>query len=102
MAIPRGFILEPTYRMERGRAVVHLWGVLETGESFLVRDHRAEPYFFVPAGQGPSARVAGATRVESSPLVTMAGDPVERITLSAPQDARNVRERLEADRKSVV
>jgi len=34
----RGFILHPTYRVESGRPVVHLFGRLETGESFLVRD----------------------------------------------------------------
>ena len=94
--MPRGFILDPTYRIERGRAVVHLWGVLETGESFLVRDHRAEPYLFVPAGQERAARAAGASRVEASSLVSMRGEPVAKALFAAPQDARRIRERLDA------
>ena len=39
----RGFILQPSYRIERRRPVIHLWGRLETGESFLVRDDRCKP-----------------------------------------------------------
>lgn len=94
--MPRGFILDPGLALERGRAVVRLWGVLETGESFLVRDRRAEPGFFVDEAFGALAREAGAARSEPSPLRTMAGEPVARVVLRAPQDARRVRERLEA------
>ena len=36
----RGFILQPTYRIEAGKPVVHLWGRLETEQTFLVRDDR--------------------------------------------------------------
>ena len=39
----RGFVLQPTYRIESGRPVVHLWGVLEEGGTFLIRDHRLIP-----------------------------------------------------------
>ena len=35
--MPLGFILQPTYRLEGGRPVVHLYGTLEGGQSFLVR-----------------------------------------------------------------
>ena len=38
----RGFILQPTYRIESGRPVVHLFGRLEQGEPFLVRDDRGK------------------------------------------------------------
>ncbi len=43
----RGFILQPTYRIEAGRPVIYLFGRLETGETFLVRDTRMVPYFFI-------------------------------------------------------
>src|SRR5262249_56914306 len=45
----RGFILTPTYRIHRGRPVVHLHAVLESGEPALVIDDRLVPYFFVAA-----------------------------------------------------
>ena len=34
----RGFILQPSYRIESGQAVIHIYGKLESGESFLIRD----------------------------------------------------------------
>ena len=45
----RGFILEPTYRVEAGRPVVQLYGRLEDGRTFLVRDDRQTPHFYVDA-----------------------------------------------------
>src|SRR2546427_7179057 len=45
----RGFILEPTYRVEAGRPVVQLHGRLEDGRTFLVRDDRQTPHFYVEA-----------------------------------------------------
>ena len=47
----RGFILEPTYRVEAGRPVVHLYGRLEDGRTFLVRDDRQAPHFYVDAAR---------------------------------------------------
>ena len=38
----QGFILQPTYRIESNRAVVHLYGKLASGESFLIRDDRGK------------------------------------------------------------
>ena len=60
----RGFILTPTYRIHRGRPVVHLHTVLESGEPALVIDDRLVPYFFVAARD--AERVVGATVTETS------------------------------------
>ncbi len=59
----RGFILQPTYRIESGRPVVHLYGRLESGETFLVRDGRETPHFYIPATQADKARSLGANAV---------------------------------------
>ncbi len=56
----RGFILQPTYRIEAGRPVVHLYGRLEDGRTFLVRDQRALPHFYVAAADSERARALGA------------------------------------------
>ena len=40
----RGFVLTPTYRTVAGRPQVHLYAVLESGESALIVDDRFRPY----------------------------------------------------------
>ncbi|MFQ5877465.1 MAG: DNA polymerase II [Acidobacteriota bacterium] len=90
----RGFILHPTYRIESGRPVVHLFGRLETGESFLIRDTRVVPYFFVRAGDAGAARAQGACRVAQTDLKTMRGEPVVRVEVPTPPDTPPVRDGL--------
>ena len=36
----RGFIIQASYRIQGGVPVVYLFGRLEDGDTFLVRDHR--------------------------------------------------------------
>ncbi len=96
----RGFILQPTYRMERGRAVISLFGVLETGESFLVRDHRQVPSFWVLEEHAERAAALGADvahlveRVVPADRVTLAGEPAVRVEVRRPPDTPPVRDRL--------
>jgi DNA polymerase II len=90
----RGFILHPTYRIEAGRPVVHLFGRLESGEAFLVRDTRLVPYFFIRAADAASARSVGATRQCAVGLETMRGEPVVRIEVPAPPDTPPLRDAL--------
>jgi DNA polymerase-2 len=80
--------------------VVCLYGVLETGESFLVRDHRQVPCFWVldehrdrvlREGHGLVERVIPAELAER---VTLEGDPAARVELRKPPDAPLVRDRL--------
>ena len=96
----RGFILQPTYRIERGRPVVSLYGVLETGESFLVRDHRQVPCFWVLEDHAERAAALGADvahlveRVVPADRVSFDGEPVARVEVRKPPDAPPVRDRL--------
>ena len=87
----RGFILTPTYRIHRGRPVVHLHTVLESGEPALVIDDRLVPYFFVAARD--AERVVGAT-VTPTALRTFAGEPVARVEVTLPGDVPPLRRRL--------
>jgi len=89
----RGFILQATYRIESGSAVVHLYGRLEDGKTFLIRDHRQRPHFYIGAADGARAAELGAAW-ESADKRTFAGDPVHRIDVALPSDAPRVRERL--------
>ena len=53
MTIPadavQGCVLQPTYRIERDRPVVHLFGRLDDGNTFLIRDDRQRPSFWIRA-----------------------------------------------------
>ncbi len=90
----RGFILEPSWRIEAGRAVVQLFGRLEDGRGFLGRDRRAVPHFYVEARDTARARQAGAARVLPSERVTLTGRPVARVEFDLPSDGPPLRERL--------
>ncbi len=89
-----GFILQPTYRIESGRAVVCLYGTLEGGGSFLVRDRRHVPGFYVRLVDAGRARDLGARPLDPSPMTTLAGEPVARIDVAVPGDTPSLRTRL--------
>ena len=84
MALLRGFILQPTYRIESGVPIVHLYGRLEDGRPFLVRDRRPAPALLRRAGRrragaGSEGRAAG----RHGDKVTLVGRPVVRVELGA-------------------
>ncbi|MCP3979119.1 MAG: DNA polymerase II [bacterium] len=90
-----GFILQPTYRIEAGRPVVLLHGVLREGGTFLVRDTRARPYFWVAADEAHRATALGATIAEHGEgRQTLAGEPVARIEFVLPREATALRDGL--------
>lgn len=93
--MPRGFILEPAYRLERNRAVVELWGVLEGGGTFVVRDRRASPYFFIRAADAPAALVCGILLPTPTNLHTLSGDAVVKVPVPIPGDTPGLRDCLE-------
>src|SRR4030042_370118 len=91
----RGFILQPTYRVESGVPVVHLFGRLEDGRPFLVRDRRLVPRFYVEKADAARARELGARTQVSTDQVTLLGRPVVRVELREPADTPSLRDRLE-------
>jgi DNA polymerase-2 len=95
---PRGFILQASYRVIDGRegvrrAVVHLYGRLEDGRTFLVCDDRQRPHFYILTDAAERARGIGA-RVLASAKRTFGGAPVSRVEVAAPPDVPPLRERL--------
>jgi DNA polymerase-2 len=90
----RGFVLQPTCQLEEGRPVVHLHGTLEDGRSFLVRDGREVPRFYVLTDDAERARALGVRSLRPTDEVTLEGRPVARIEVAAPPDVPPLRERL--------
>ncbi len=91
-----GYILNATYVTSgpRGRAVVHLYGTLQDGRPFLVRDGRDAPCFYIERADRARASLAGAPRPASTRLRTLHGAPVHRVELAHPRQAPVLRDRL--------
>jgi DNA polymerase-2 len=96
----RGFILQASYRIvsrDRERIpIVYLYGRLEDGRNFLVRDDRQRPHFYIRSSDASMARTHGAKNVEPSNWRTFAGESVSRVTVSVPSDVPDLRDRLHA------
>ncbi|HVR31020.1 MAG TPA: DNA polymerase II [Thermoanaerobaculia bacterium] len=94
--VRRGLILQATYRIERDRPVVQLWGKLESGESFLVRDDRQRPHFFILCRDEERARELGATALLATPRLDLQGQELRRVEVAKPSEVPALRERLVA------
>jgi len=97
----RGFITQASYRVAtdanaRRRPVIQIYGRLEDGASFLVRDDRQRPHFYIRAADLERARAAGATAGSPTTRRTFDGTQVARIEVEAPGDVPPVRDRLHA------
>ncbi|HVS24431.1 MAG TPA: DNA polymerase II, partial [Gammaproteobacteria bacterium] len=97
-----GFILQASYRVEAGgngerRPVVHLYGRLEDGRTFLVRDDRQHPHFYIRDADATRARSLGAAQIGPSDKRTFDGAPVARVEVEAPPDVPGLRDRLHSN-----
>ncbi|HEX7000036.1 MAG TPA: DNA polymerase II [Gammaproteobacteria bacterium] len=97
----RGFILQASYRVvtraDGARSpVIHLYGRLEDGGTFLVRDDRQRPHFYVRAADAERAAACGAPRPLPTGKRTFAGEPVCRVEAAVPGDVPPLRDALHA------
>src|SRR6185312_3377782 len=97
--IARGFILQASYRVEsrpsRGRRpVVHVYGRLADGGTFLVRDDRQHPHFYIRAADAERAQRLGALEARVVDRRTFDGAAVLLVTTETPGDVPAVRDRL--------
>ena len=88
--------MQASYRIRERVPVVHLFGRLQQGGTFLVRDRRRTPSFYVAAADAQRARELGATRQCPTPRKTFAGARLTRIDVQTPPDAPVLRDRLHA------
>ncbi|MFL6624667.1 MAG: DNA polymerase II [Sulfurifustis sp.] len=96
----RGFVLQSSYRVvpeADGRRVpaVYVYGRLEDGGTFLVRDFRQRPHFYIRAVDAEQARALGAPEPRPVDKRTFDGTPVCRIEVETPPDVPGLRDRLQ-------
>lgn len=99
MSIRRGVILQATYRVAAGRAgarspIVHLYGRFEDGSTFVVRDDRRRPCFYIRAADAERARSLGVPAPRPSERRSFDGAAVRQIEVAVPSDVPPLRERL--------
>ena len=92
----RGFIFQASYRIQAGVPVVYLFGRLENGDTFLVRDRRQSPHFYVRADAVRQASPADwqGGRLAPCDRITFTGEATRRVTVPTPPDAPPLRDRL--------
>ncbi len=95
----RGFIYQSGYRIEyiqgAKRPIVQLFGRLESGETFLVRDDRDVPTFYVRCQDEERARRLGASPLAATELRTLGdGDEALRVEVPVPPETPPLRDRL--------
>ena len=100
--MPRGYVLQPTYRVREGRPVVQLFGKLEDGAAFLIEEDRFRPYFFVHASN--AAILVGERNVALSPTTCtdLAGAELVRVEVPLPGAVPALRDRLAARGKCAL
>jgi DNA polymerase-2 len=95
----RGFVLQASYRVvsrPNGQRVpvVHIYGRREAGGTFLVRDDRQRPHFFIRAADAERARALRAPDPKVVDKRTFDGAPVCLLEFDAPPEVLGVRDRL--------
>lgn len=94
----RGFVLQASYRIERRGPerlpVIHVYGVLEGGGTFLVRDDRCRPRFFVRAADAERVVELGLPTPLKTERRTFDGDSVVSIEVPTPPEVPRLRQRL--------
>ena len=98
VATARGFILQATYRItgpdDTRVPVIVLYGRLEDGSTFRVRDDRRRPHFYVRAADVERAMQVGAPTPSPTERKTFGGEPIARIEVAVPSDVPPLRDRL--------
>ncbi|MFH0870389.1 MAG: DNA polymerase domain-containing protein [archaeon] len=88
-----GFIVHPTYKTAGRKAFVHLYGRLESGESFLAINE-FKPYFFIRSKDLQKALGVQSFIHQPCDLKDFKEEPVAKIVLDVPSEVKQLRDRL--------
>ncbi len=91
----KGFILQSSYRIVAGNPVILIYGRLEDGRPFLVRETRRKPVFYVPTED--VSRIAwDDAQVEPTSWRTLDGLKASRVTVREPSKVVPLRDFIHA------
>ncbi len=76
--------------------MVHIYGRLADGGTFLVRDDRQRPHFYIRTADAERARRLGQSELQAVEKRTFDGAPVVLVATETPADVPAVRDRLQA------
>ncbi|HYM35362.1 MAG TPA: 3'-5' exonuclease, partial [Steroidobacteraceae bacterium] len=98
----RGFILQANYRVVTQTSgarvpVIHIYGRLENGDTFLIRDDRQRPQFYIRATDAERARALRSPTPLPIDKRAMDGGGVYCIQMDIPSDIPDLRDRLQAN-----
>lgn len=88
-----GFITHPVYQIEDGRAIIYLYGRLQTGESFRIRQPY-RPYFFVHSDKADDVPALSDVDIEPTDLTDFDETPVSKVILDIPKTVPTLRDTL--------
>ena len=86
-----GVVTQATYRIHQGIPVVYLFGRLQDGRSFMLRDNRQRPHFYI---QAEDTKHVMRAKVLESNKTTFAGQPLAKVEVGIPSDAPVIRDAL--------
>lgn len=89
----RGFLLQTNYRIESDNAVLYLYGRLDNGQSFLIRETRQRPHFVIRDKDVGHPALKGI-EIERSEYHTLDGHPAATVLFQTPRDMLSCRDRL--------
>ena len=101
MTSHRGFILQASYRVAtraQGQRVpvIYIYGRLESGGTFLVKDDRQRPYFYIRTADVERAMALRAPQPKPTGKRTFDGAPAALIEADVPPEVPDIRDRLHA------
>ena len=88
-----GFLLQTNYRIENNIPVLHLFGRLDNGQSFRIRESRQQPHFLIRDKDVGHPAFRGHKIVHSE-YRTLDGFPAATVLFQTPQDMMSLRDRL--------
>ena len=89
----QGFILQSTYRVVNGAPIVLIYGRLDDGRTFLVRETRQLPTFYVRTDDVEQLEWGNAS-VEATSWKTLDGVSASRVTVEEPSKVVPLRDRI--------
>lgn len=91
----KGFIVQPTYNVRDNKPVVHLFGKLENGDSFLLKQD-FQPYFFIKEEDVKKAEsLLKNFKVEKTKMKVFSGKKAAKITVNIPAEVPGIKKQLE-------